>query len=86
MAAWGTDENESFADTEDLFDQQETADVLDNTALAERPDIVPDGWSIEDFHRWLDGPLPEGWTTEQWTRYVQEAKTTLSAHDTQAEG
>ena len=86
VAAWATDEDESFADTEDLFDQQETADVLDNTALAERPDIVPDGWSIEDFHRWLDGPLPEGWTTEQWTHYVQEAKTTLSAHDTQAEG
>lgn len=86
VVAWGTDGDESFAETEDLFDQQETADLLDNTALAERPDIVPDGWSIEDFHRWLDGPLPEGWTTEQWTHYVEEAKTTLNAHHTQAEG
>ena len=50
------------------------------------PDIVPEGWSLEDYRSWLDGPLPEGWTEEQWRTYVEESKATLSAVESKAEG
>ena len=40
---------------------------------------VPDGWTVEAFTAWLDGPTPEGWTDEQWTTYVQDAKAELSS-------
>ena len=83
---WNTEETETHISTEDLFEQEETVGLLDESSEPELPDIVPEGWTLEEYHRWLDGPLPEGWASEQWTAYVEEAKRTLDAHEPQAEG
>lgn len=32
----------------------------------------PEGWSVEQYAAWLDGPQPEGWTEEAWSSFVEE--------------
>jgi len=83
---WHTEATEPYLSAEDLFEQEESIGLLDEPSAPVLPDIVPDGWTLEDYHRWLDGPLPEGWAPEQWATYVEEAKRTLEAHESQAEG
>ena len=83
---WDTEETEPYISTEDLFEQEETVGLLEEPSAPELPDIVPEGWTLEEYNRWLDGPLPEGWASEQWTQYVVEAKRTLDDHEPQAEG
>ena len=83
---WHTEATEPYLSTEDLFEQEESVGLLDEPSTSVLPDIVPEGWTLEEYHRWLDGPLPEGWAPEQWATYVEEAKRTLEAHEPQAEG
>ncbi len=83
---WGTEEETPLVNTEDLFDNQQTEGLLEETPAPDLPEIVPEGWTVEQFKRWLDGPLPDGWTAEQWSSYIEEAKSTLDAHVPQAEG
>lgn len=85
-AAWTTNENKPYVNTEDLFESEETEGLLDEPLAQDLPDIVPEGWTLEDYKTWLNGPLPEGWTAEQWAHYVEESKDTLSAHEAQSEG
>ena len=85
-AAWATEESLPYVNTEEMFDSAETDDVLEEALGESLPEIVPDGWTLEDYQRWLEGPLPEGWTADQWGAYVEEAKATLEAHEAQAEG
>lgn len=33
---------------------------------------LPEGWTVQHFLTWLEGPLPDGWTNEQWGLYVEE--------------
>ena len=49
------------------------------------PSIVPEGWTLEAYTSWLEGPTPDGWTDDQWTTYVETSKTTL-AETTSSEG
>ena len=42
------------------------------------PSIVPEGWTLEAYTAWLEGPTPDGWTDDQWTTYVEESKATLA--------
>ena len=77
---------EPYANTEELFEQDQDESVLEERESPALPDIVPEGWSLEDYRSWLDGPLPEGWTEEQWRTYVEESKATLSAVESKAEG
>ena len=42
------------------------------------PSIVPEGWTLEAYTSWLEGPTPDGWTDDQWTTYVEESKATLA--------
>ena len=83
---WHTEATEPYLSTEDLFEQEESVGLLDEPSAPVLPDIVPEGWTLEEYHRWLDGPLPEGWAPEQWATYLEEAKRTLEAHEPQAEG
>ncbi|DAC48956.1 MAG TPA: TIGR03790 family protein [Candidatus Poseidoniales archaeon] len=85
-AAWATEESLPYVNTEEMFDSAETDDVLEEALGESLPEIVPEGWTLEDYQRWLEGPLPEGWTADQWVAYVEEAKATLEAHEAQAEG
>jgi hypothetical protein len=33
---------------------------------------LPEGWTIDAFSEWLNGPLPEGWDEAQWQQYRLE--------------
>ena len=33
---------------------------------------IPEGWSSEAYHLWLEGDRPEGWNEEQWSSFVEE--------------
>lgn len=83
---WASDEFEPYANTEELFERDQEEGVLSESVTPESHDIVPEGWSLDDYTSWLDGPLPEGWTEEQWRTYVEESKATLASSEVQAEG
>lgn len=34
-----------------------------------RDDRIPDGWSLQEFIEWLDGPRPDEWQEDQWEEY-----------------
>ena len=34
----------------------------------------PDGWTKEQYRRWLDGPRPDGWSEGQWVHFVHEQR------------
>ena len=97
--AWGNDAFDPMLNTEDLFERESMSDLFEEEAAeptevdgelneAEPPasTIVPEGWTLEAFTAWLDGPLPEGWTSDQWTTYVEESKATLAQASPSSEG
>ena len=32
-------------------------------------DRIPEGWTLEEFLDWLDGPMPEDWEENKWQQY-----------------
>ena len=51
---------------------------INNTYTSETtPSDIPEGWTAEQYLRWLDGPLPDGWTKDQWAMYIQEHRQTV---------
>ncbi|GIR00630.1 MAG: hypothetical protein CM15mP9_3330 [Methanobacteriota archaeon] len=34
-----------------------------------RDERIPEGWTLEEFLNWLDGPMPEDWQEDQWELY-----------------
>ena len=62
----------STVDLDSLFD---TPTIIQNNgtskerASSHRPEVIPEGWTGQQFLAWLDGSLPEGWTSEQWKSY-----------------
>ena len=50
------------------------------------PSIVPEGWTLEAYTAWLEGPTPDGWTDDQWTTYVADSKATLVEASSSSEG
>ena len=66
--------DESTENNGDL--SSETTDELGTEDTA--PSIVPEGWTLEAYTAWLEGPTPDGWTDDQWTTYVEESKATLA--------
>jgi hypothetical protein len=78
-SAWGEGEDASLSSLEDLFEGLHDETVFDEVADSSSvPEFVPEGWTVEDFSRWLDGPVPEGWTDEQWGAYVDEHRKLLA--------
>ena len=83
----GADENATMASLESLFDEETTTDALDDPPpTSEHPSFVPEGWTIDEYTRWLDGPAPEGWTTDQWTSYVDEHRAALAEMNEDTQG
>ena len=76
--------------TESLFDEDEESDVFDADADEmghdQASELVPEGWTMEEFERWLEGPVPEGWTEAQWATYVETSTAALAEKNTSAEG
>ena len=76
--------------TENLFDEDAASDVFASDEAVEETqeatDVVPNGWTVEEFVAWLEGPLPEGWTESQWAAYVETSTAALSGQNQPAEG
>ncbi len=83
---WGAGDALTLASLENLFDEDSTQTSFEPTQEANHPDFIPDGWTVEVYEQWLEGPLPEGWTEEQWSTYVDEHRTALEHHRREAQG
>jgi len=92
--AWGEHDETAMASLDDLFEHADaditfddaTPSVPNESEMVNHPSFIPEGWTIEDYQRWLDGPVPEGWNEEQWTTYVDEHTALLTDIDKPAEG
>ena len=53
-------------------------DVADQDALWDQPEVSstelkrPEGWTVEQYSAWLEGPRPEGWSEDAWKDFVEE--------------
>ena len=41
----------------------------DEEVTPTRDERIPEGWTLEEFLNWLDGPMPEDWQEDQWELY-----------------
>ena len=53
------------ATSEPVLEPQELLNLAEGSA-------IPEGWSSEAYHQWLEGDPPEDWTEEQWSSFVEE--------------
>ena len=64
----------SSVDFDTLFDAPTMVQdnvISEQRASSPRPEIIPQGWTGQQFLAWLDGPMPEGWAMEQWKGYIE---------------
>jgi hypothetical protein len=78
---WGTQDDVQDHSIEDLFELNEEHDALDAPSDESLPDYIPEGWTLEQYRLWLEGPCPEGWAEEQWATYVEQHTLALSEHN-----
>ena len=53
-----------------LRTKEEDEETWHNEEIApERDERIPDGWTLEEFLNWLDGPMPDDWQEDQWELY-----------------
>ena len=84
---WGDEELAPLENTDSLFEQDIGDHLFSEEVVEEKvPSIVPEGWTLEAYTSWLDGPVPEEWSEEQWTAYVLSSKATLAEHAEASEG
>lgn len=84
---WGEEGLDPLENTEALFEQSVGEDLFSENLVEEKvPSIVPEGWTLEAYTSWLDGPVPEHWDDEQWAAYVISSKATLAEHADASEG
>ena len=92
--AWGASDESTMASLDNLFEHadedvafdDEPESSSDDQEPLTQPSFVPDGWTTEEFQRWLEGPMPEGWTEDQWSTYVEEHTKLLTEIEERAEG
>jgi len=59
------------SEVDGLFEgQSEDEELLQQLSSDELE--LPEGWTIDTFSEWLNGPLPEGWDEAQWQQYRLE--------------
>jgi hypothetical protein len=84
---WGDEALAPLENTESLFEQDIDGDLFSEDGAEEKvPSIVPEGWTLDAYTSWLDGPVPEEWSEEQWAAYVVSSKATLAEHAETSEG
>ena len=49
--------------------EEESETWHDKEVEPTRDERIPEGWTLEEFLNWLDGPMPEDWQEEQWELY-----------------
>ena len=51
-------------------EEDEEKETWQNEEIApQRDDRIPEGWTLEEFLSWLDGPMPDELEEEQWELY-----------------
>lgn len=84
---WGEKALDVLENTESLFEQEAENDLFEEDGEGEElPSIVPEGWTMEAYTAWLDGPVPEDWSEEQWSVYVASSKAKLAQQSEASEG
>ena len=43
----------------------------------ERDERIPEGWTLDEFIEWINGPVPEEWNEEQWKEYRTQVEDLL---------
>jgi hypothetical protein len=88
--AWGEQDETTMASLDDLFEHANEEVSFDESPhepeATDLPSFIPEGWTLEDYQRWLDGPVPEGWMEEQWVTYVEEHAALVAHLQQPAEG
>ena len=87
--AWGDSDEDTMVSLEALFesDEPETAfENADTEETATHPEFIPEGWTMDDYERWLEGPTPDGWTEEQWKTYTETHQPMFEELRTLSEG
>ena len=84
---WGDEALAPLENTEALFEQDIGSNLFSEDVIEQKiPSIVPEGWTLEAYTAWLDGPVPEEWNEEQWAAYVISSKATLAEDAEASEG
>jgi hypothetical protein len=48
-------------------------ELWDHAPASQAADLKrPEGWSVEQYSDWLNGPCPEGWSADAWNAFVEE--------------
>ena len=84
-SGWGVQEDVADHSIEDLFNLNEDNDSLSEPADEALPEYIPEGWSLEQYRTWIEGPCPEGWEEEQWSTYVATHVQALAEHNAPTE-
>ena len=74
---------------EALFESDEPETAFENgdaEETAAHPEFIPEGWTMEDYERWLEGPTPDGWAEEQWKTYTETHQPMVEELRTLSEG
>jgi hypothetical protein len=50
-------------------EDDENTDWVVEDSEPERDDRIPEGWNLEEFIEWINGPVPEDWNEDQWKEY-----------------
>ena len=82
---WVVQEDETDHTVEDLFDSKEDHNAFDTSSDDSLPEYIPDGWTLDQYRSWIDGPCPEGWAEEQWSTYVETHTQALAEHNASAQ-
>lgn len=78
---WGEHEGVEDHSIEDLFNLNEEDDALPAPSNDTMPEYIPEGWTLEQYRTWMEGPCPEGWGEEQWLDYVETHTQLLDEHN-----
>jgi hypothetical protein len=87
--AWGDSDEDTMHSLEALFESDEPETAFENgdaEETAAHPEFIPEGWTMEDYERWLEGPTPDGWTEEQWKTYTETHQPKVEELRTLSEG
>jgi len=57
--------------------EDENTDWVVEDSEPERDERIPEGWSLEEFIEWINGPVPEDWNENQWNEYRDQMEDLL---------
>ena len=58
-------------------DEEENTEWIIEDSEPQRDDGIPEGWSLEEFIEWINGPVPDDWNEDQWEEYRNQMEDLL---------